>query len=392
MTHETMTQHVEYVVAGLGALGSATCMELARRGHQVVGLERFELGHSRGASHDTSRILRHSYHTPAYVRLTQEAYADWARLERDSGQSLVSVVGGLDLFPRDAAISPVDYIDALEEVGIAYDLLDAGTIARRWPQFRLPEDILALHQADAAIVPAGRGTLIMQEQARRRGADLRELSPVLAVRDLGPRGIEVETPHGRLHCDALVVCADAWVNDVLAGLGHEIPLEVTLEQVTYFEPPEPALFAPGRLPLWIWMDDPSFYGFPSFGEPTIKAAQDCGGPVVDPERRTDEFDPRMEALLAQHLQTILPGSGRPVRSLRCQYTLTPDRDFVISTVPGHESVVVGMGAAHGFKFAPTFGRLLADLAAEGRPTTDLAAFRLDRPALTDPGYQTHWLV
>ena len=66
------------MVAGLGALGSATCRELARRGSSVVGLERFALGHARGASHDTSRILRHSYHTPAYVRLTQAAYADWA--------------------------------------------------------------------------------------------------------------------------------------------------------------------------------------------------------------------------------------------------------------------------------------------------------------------------
>ena len=28
------------------------------------------------------------------------------------------------------------------------------------------------------------------------------------------------------------------------------------------------------LPLWIWMDDPSFYGFPTYGERTVKAAQD----------------------------------------------------------------------------------------------------------------------
>ena len=100
----------------------------------------------------------------------------------------------------------------------------------------------------------------------------------------------------------------------------------------------------------------------------------------------------MQARLAEHLRRILPGSGAPVRSLRCQYTLTPDRDFVISPVPGHESVVVGLGAAHGFKFAPTFGRLLADLAVEGRTTTDLTPFRMDRPALTDPDYQAHWLV
>jgi sarcosine oxidase len=387
-----MTEHADVVVAGLGGLGSATCMELARRGRRVVGLERFELGHSRGASHDTSRILRHSYHTPEYVRLTQEAYADWARLECDAGTSVMSVVGGLDLFPRDAAISPIDYTQSLDEVGIAYDVLDAAAVTARWPQFRLSDGLIALYQADAAIVPAGRGTRVMQDQARRYGADLRELNPVLGVRDLGAGGLEVETSGGVVHGDALVVCADAWVNDVLAGLGHHIPLEVTLEQVTYFQPPEPADFAPGRLPLWIWMDDPSFYGFPCFGAPTVKAAQDCGGPVVDPDLRTSERDPQMEGLLSAHLREMLPGSGEPVCSLRCQYTLTPDRDFVISPVPGHESVVVGMGAAHGFKFAPTFGRLLAGLAIEGRTTTDLTPFRMDRPGLTDPDYQAHWLV
>ena len=76
-----MAERYDAVVVGLGALGSATAHQLARRGRRVLGLERFEFGHARGASHDTSRILRHSYHTPAYVQLTVEAYDDWARLE-----------------------------------------------------------------------------------------------------------------------------------------------------------------------------------------------------------------------------------------------------------------------------------------------------------------------
>ena len=181
------TERFDTIVVGLGALGSATAWDLARRGRSVLGLERFELGHSRGASHDTSRILRHSYHTPSYVRLTQEAYVDWARLEQDSGEELVTTVGGLDLFPPDSAISPVDYTESLDEVGIAYDVLDAAAVHERWPQFRLPEGTLVLHQADAAIVPAARGTRVMQEQARRHGADLRDHVPVLSVRDLGDR-------------------------------------------------------------------------------------------------------------------------------------------------------------------------------------------------------------
>ncbi len=395
-----MPEAFDYAVIGLGALGSAAAEQLSARGHSVVGLERFALGHHRGASHDTSRILRHSYHTPEYVRLTCDAYADWARLEAESGEQLITVTGGLDLFPPDPAIPLEDYVSSLAEVGIPYELLDLAGIRDRWPQFDLPPGTVGLFQERAAIVPAGPGTAVLQRLALEQGAELRDHSRVTGLRDLGARGVEVETGTTTYRCRAVVVCADAWTNDVLAPLGHRIPLTVTLEQATYFAPEEPARFAPGRLPLWIWMDEPSFYGFPCYGEPTIKAAQDCGGPVVDPEHRPDldagaaggGLDEARQALLASHLARILPGSGRPVRSLRCQYTLTPDRDFVLGPVPGHPSVVVGLGAAHGFKFAPTFGRLLADLAVDGESSTDLTTFRLDRPALTEPDYAAHWLV
>jgi sarcosine oxidase len=61
------------------------------------------------------------------------------------------------------------------------------------------------------------------------------------------------------------------------------------------------------------------------------------------------------------------------------------------TGPGHESVVVGLGAAHGFKFTPTFGRLLAGMACGDRHTVS-PTFSLRRPAVTEPDYTPHWLV
>jgi len=393
-----MGERVDYVVVGLGALGSAAAWQLARRGYSVVGLERFALGHDLGASHDTSRILRHSYHTPAYVELTLEAYADWADLEEASGESLVTTTGGLDLFPPDPAIAPHDYTASMDAVGIAYDALDAAEVARRWPAFRIPQGTLALYQADAAIVPAARGTAAMQALARRHGADLRGECAATGLTDRGDAGVEVETAGGTVTARGVVVTADAWTNDVLGHLGVQVPLDVTWEQVTYFAPEEPARFAPEVMPLWIWMDDPSFYGFPTYAieegqSATVKAAQDCGGPPVDPDDRGEVCeDPAMLARLAAVMAEILPGSGAPVRSKRCLYTLTPDRDFVLAPVPGHERVVVGLGAAHGFKFAPTFGRLLADLVSTGITATDLSAYTLDRAALTDPDYVASWLV
>jgi sarcosine oxidase len=390
-----VVERADVVVVGLGALGSSAAWHLARRGLRVVGLERFALGHDRGASHDTSRILRHSYHTPAYVELTLEAYADWADLEAAGGEPLVTTTGGLDLFPPGAAIPPDDYTASLAAVGIDHQVLDTAEVGRRWPALRLDDDVLALWQADAAIVPAARGTAAMQAQAVRHGADLRAHQRVTGLADLGSAGVEVTTADGTVvRAGGAVVTADAWANDVLGHLGVHVPLETTWEQVTYFAPDDPARFAPGALPLWIWMDDPSYYGFPTYGEPTVKAAQDCGGPPVDPDSRVgdDPVDVHMLERLAGFVGGLLPGSGEPVRSRRCLYTLTPDRDFVLAPVPGHEQVVVGLGAAHAFKFAPTFGRLLADVVTTGGAATDLSAFRMDRPGLTDPAYDAHWLV
>ena len=184
----------DVVVVGLGALGSAAAWVLARAGARVLGLEQFELGHHRGASHDQARIIRRSYHTSAYVRLAGLAYQAWAELEWETEERLVVATGGLDLFPANSAIPPAPTVDAT---------------------FR-----------------AGR----------------------------------------------LLLCTDAWTGDLLVQLDIQLPLVVTQEQFSYFRPADPAPFAVGRFPVWIWMDAPSFYGFPVWPDRALKAAQDVGGP------------------------------------------------------------------------------------------------------------------
>ena len=114
-----MTERFDHVVVGLGALGSAAAYHLARRGRRVLGLERFELGHHRGASHDTSRILRHSYHTPEYVRLTQHAYDDWAQLWWLRLQGIATVHDGDDVAAaaRDALVAKYEQYRARRPEG-----------------------------------------------------------------------------------------------------------------------------------------------------------------------------------------------------------------------------------------------------------------------------------
>lgn len=376
----------DLAIVGLGSMGSAAAWTATKRGLSVVGFEQFELGHERGASHDTSRILRHSYHTPHYVGLTFAAYDAWAELEADSGISLVTQTGGIDFFPPDAAIDMSTYTSSMDVHGITYDVLDVDQVRDRWPVFTPPEGTVSLYQERSSIVPAALGTATMQRLARERGAQLLDRTWVEAIIP-GADSVTIVTSAGTYTAERVIVTADAWTADLIRPLGWDIPLTVTEEQITYVSLHDPAAYA--RIPLWIWMDDPSFYGFPCYGEPTMKAAEDCGGPEVTGDNRSGVLDPQMLARLEGFLRTNFSGIGDVLRSKRCLYTLTADRDFVLSTVPGHERVTVGLGAAHGFKFAPAFGDMLVDVALGG----DIdPVFTLDRPGITDPNYEANWLV
>jgi sarcosine oxidase len=62
-------ERYDVIVAGLGAMGSATAYHLALRNRRVLGLDRYGPGHTMGSSHGESRIIRELYYErPVYQR------------------------------------------------------------------------------------------------------------------------------------------------------------------------------------------------------------------------------------------------------------------------------------------------------------------------------------
>src|SRR5262245_52404119 len=284
----------EFIVLGLGGFGSAAAYWLSRRvGGDVLGLEQFELGHVRGESQDHSRIIRLSYHTPGYVELAKHAYRAWAEVERDAGEQLVLKTGGLDFGPRESAIPLGTYSDSMDAAGVTYEHLDAREIMRRWPQIIVGDDVHGLFQSESGIAMAARGNAAHVRLAREYGATLLDSMPVTSIRP-GAGEVAVIAGGTTYRCRRLVIAAGSWSNRALAPFGVHLPLRVTKEQVTYFATSHPELFAPDRFPIWIWMDDPCFYGFPIFGEAGPKAGQDAGGQEVTADTRT--FEPDQAAL------------------------------------------------------------------------------------------------
>jgi sarcosine oxidase len=102
---------------------------------------------------------------------------------------------------------------------------------------------------------------------------------------------------------------------------------------------------------------------------------------MTPEQRTYVHSPHLLHQLSGFLENFIPDKARqPLRTITCQYSITPDRQFVISPLENHPDIIVGLGAAQAFKFAPAFGRVLAELAVDGTTKEDISKFGIPTAA------------
>ena len=51
--------------------------------------------------------------------------------------------------------------------------------------------------------------------------------------------------------ERLVVTAGSWARPLLCQVGMDLPLTMTNEQFAFFKPHDPALFTPGRCPIFV---------------------------------------------------------------------------------------------------------------------------------------------
>ena len=177
---------------------------------------------------------------------------------------------------------------------------------------------VALHQADTAIVPAGRGDRGDAAAGRAAGAPAaRRVAGDGAARPRRRRrrGRRPAAADRTSRPVGVVVTADAWTNDVLAPpRARSLPLDGDPRAGHLLRARRPGAFAPDRLPVWIWMDDPSFYGFPTYGEAARRREGGAGlrrAPWSPPTARSFDADPaRWSAARRASWRGCCPASAR----------------------------------------------------------------------------------
>jgi sarcosine oxidase len=373
-----VTDKYDVIIVGLGGMGSAAAAELAARGLNVLGIERHGTAHALGSSHGESRIIRLAYfEAPAYVPLLFRAFERWRELELATRTQLLTRTGGLMLGPRSCK-TVTGSLASAQQWGLDYELLDAGEIARRWPEMTPgPEDV-ALYEVEAGFVRPEPTVAAQVALARERGAQMHFNEAVTGWASTSS-GVEVESGLGRYRGARLVLAPGPWAPQVLAQLGF--PLVVERHVQFWLRPSVPVeRFSPTRQPVYIW-ESPAgtqVYGFPALGsaDEGVKAAIFRNGRTTIADELERNVDPTEAAPLVEFLSGRIPALGPGICSaVACMYTVTPDEHFILGFADGDERVVVcSPCSGHGFKFVPVIGELVADLVESGGTRFDISLF------------------
>jgi sarcosine oxidase len=363
----------DIIVIGVGAMGSAACYHLASRDLRVLGLDQFDIPNTMGSSHGLSRMIRSAYYEhPDYVPLLRRSFQLWHALERDSGEKLLHLTGGLYLGTADDPLISGS-MAAAQQFNLTHQLLSRDQLIRDYPQFQLRDDFVGLLEQKAGLLLPEKCVAAHTNLARQHGAKINANEQVTDWTS-DSAGVTVTTPWATYRARHLVITAGPWTQKLVRDLGIE--LRVTRQVLGWVHPKDPSAFEFGALPVWaIGHPDGSLhYGFPILPDGEgFKLAWHKPGQPTDPDHVNRAPLPGDEEEIRLALRQFIPAADGPLSSMRiCLYTNSPDHHFIIDRHPAHANVTLACGfSGHGFKFASVVGEILADLATTGR--TDLPA-------------------
>ena len=363
------TTKYDLIIAGAGSMGAAAAYYAARSGLTVLALEKFSsVPHDHGSHAGQSRIIRKAYfEDPGYVPLLRTAYDLWAELESLTGQQLF-VRNGLmySAPPGHAVIEGVKQAASLNSIPVKQ--------VSSFSHF-IPCNNELLFEPDAGFVLPERAITLFAAGAVTEGARLHMEESLVSWKQ-EKKGITVFTDKDKYLADKLIICSGAWMKKILEE--QQLPLTITRQLLVWVDPVNPEQFFPENFPCWMIATGEMagvYYGFPyldgkKYPGPTgMKFAWHQAAVETDPDKVNRKVSKEEIDALIEQVAVYFPASrANVVAAKTCLYSNTPDENFIIDHLPGtEEKVIIACGfSGHGFKFAPAIGKLLADMAINGK--------------------------
>ena len=368
----TSIRTYDAIIIGAGIQGCSTALNLALRKYRVLLLDKGFAG--REASGVNAGGVRRLFRAPQEVPLSMESMELWRGLEKQVGSDCgFKATGQVKIAEHEADMRKLEERAALmTAMGYSHEeLIDAAELRRMVP--------LAAGHCVGALISRGDGyaepyltTRAILSAALKKGAELKELTPVTALEQSGSVW-SVRCAENLFEAPAVVNCAGAWGDRIARMVGDEVPLK----------PEAPTMMVTARVPFFL---DPvvglasrklSFKQMPN-GSLVIGGGHRSR---LDMQKERTVIDFEELRISAQTVTSLFPAL-KNVPVVRCWAGIEgmmPDQLPVISPSLKASGILHAFGfSAHGFQLGPVVGRIMADLVQLGRSSLPLEPFRVDR--------------
>jgi glycine/D-amino acid oxidase-like deaminating enzyme len=382
------TETAEIVIIGGGLEGAAAAWALAERGvTDVVVLEKDTVGS--GMTGKSSGVVRCHYGVSSLAAMAASSVEVFEQAEDVFGTDIgfrqtgyVVGVGAPNVESMRASLA------AQRAVGVQTEEIGAGEVAELWPTADLEPFAAFAWEARGGYGDAYLTAQAFAASARRGGIRVRQSASAtgLLMSAGGDRVTGVQLADGAtIAARQVLVATGVWTRPFLARYGIDVPIEVHREQIVMIDPGMDL----GAVPVFsdlvsLQYVRPDVRGEILFGNSDFHRLE-----TADPDQYLNRADDAFIELTVDKVGTRFPAfqDARIVSSYAGCYDVTPDWNPVISRTPIDGLVVAAGFSGHGFKIAPSVGRLIADLLIDGTssdPRIPENDFRLSRFAENDP--------
>lgn len=358
---------IKIAVVGLGALGCATLLALARKGFHVEGFEQYRVGNNIGASGGRSRQHRLIYgEGAAYTTLLQRASQLWHQLEQEQQTQLFWGGGCLTIGTPDSPwFTAVE--NSAKQQNLPHERLSRAALNQRFPRLNIDEDEEGIFDPAGGILLTHELLLASAGQAQQLGAKIHEQTQIDRI--VAQDGAVELTINGKVSTfDRVIVTTGAWskrlfpdlpISSRRLGMSFHVGKESGFDSVAF--PPTMRVSA-GRA-MWNTQPLPDGKNFKFFvGDAELNELHD---PELVATEATGSLTPVLNERLDRHVADAVNGAHRTiVGGGTWPEAYTHDQAPLIGELKNHSHVWIGIGlSGHGFKLAPALGELLSEAVA-----------------------------
>ena len=242
-------------------------------------------------------------------------------------------------------------------------------ISRRWPQIRTDDLAWVYFDPQSGFLRARAGCEAVRDAVVAEGGRFVQQQVILPERPDGELSHVLTSGGTKLKADRFLFAGGPWLLRLFPELTRN--MKVT-RQIEFFfaTPTEASYFMENRLPCWTDRDENGKsrgYGVPGNDYRGFKIAYELRDDITD---RFDRYDRFYRAEEVEHTRQVLANRFPKLRAAPfiegrvCQYTETPDLDFILGLHPAHGNVwILGGGSGHGYKHGASLGELTAQVMA-----------------------------